>query len=81
MNEMEALLRLKHFPRLRSPPVYNRTAAIADCIRPQVIFTVVGGDMDPFVVCIPKTKVAESAGVMKNVLISRIPRMDKIIPN
>src|SRR5699024_177126 len=62
------------------PPCHKRTAAAPDCKIPQMSFTELGGNRLPPVVCIPNTKVAESADVMKNVLISSIPINDRIVP-
>jgi hypothetical protein len=48
---------------------------------PHTNLTIVGGVKDPFVVCIPNTKVAESADVMKNVPINTIAMIERINPN
>ena len=45
---------------------------------PQVSFTLFGGVKDPFVDCIPRTNVAESAEVMKNEAINMIAKIDMI---
>ena len=40
--------------------------AMDDWMTPQIIFTLFGGVNEPYVDCMPNTKVAESAEVMKN---------------
>ncbi len=65
--------------RAVNPPCHNKTAAVPDCTTPQTTFTLISGFRLPFVVCIPKTNVAESADVMKNVLINRISKTDIIV--
>src|SRR5699024_4984056 len=52
-----------------NPPEKSSTAAAADWTSPQINFTIYGGLNKPFVVCIPRTNVAESADVIKKVLI------------
>lgn len=51
------------------PPVQSKIAAITDWIIPHVNLTELAGFKLPFVVCIPRTNVAESADVTKNVQI------------
>ena len=45
---------------------------------PQMSFTVFGGVNEPFVDCMPRTNVAESADVMKNEAIKKIAKTDII---
>src|SRR5690625_1869576 len=67
------------FCKASNPPLYIRIIATALCASPQAILTVFGGNNDPFVVCIPSTNVAESADVMKNVMIKATAMIDKTI--
>lgn len=53
-----------------NPPDSIKTTADADKKNPQTTFTIFGGFKLPLVVCIPKTNVAESADVTKNVVIN-----------
>ena len=62
-----------------NPPIYNSVEAIAARTIPQIILIRFGGFKLPCVVNIPKTNVAESADVIKNVAISKIPKTDKAI--
>ncbi len=58
------------------PPVPNKIAEIAAKMIPQINVTKKGGFKFPFVVCIPRTKVAESAEVTKNVKIRTTEMVD-----
>ena len=49
-----------------SPLTDSKIIAIVDWMTPQIIFTLFGGVNEPYVDCMPNTKVAESAEVMKN---------------
>lgn len=64
-----------------SPPCQSKTAAVPDCTTPHTNLIFVLGFKFPYVVCIPKTNVAESADVIKNVLISRTAKTDIIADN
>ncbi len=64
-----------------SPPVQRSNAAEADWIIPQTNFTRFGGLRLPFVVCIPSTNVAESADVIKKVLIRKIASNENTVEN
>lgn len=64
-----------------SPPDQSRTNAAADTRIPHTILVMFGGFRLPFVVCIPRTKVAESAEVIKNVLISIIANIEVNVLN
>lgn len=61
------------------PPDHNNTVAAEAWIKPQTSLIISGGLSIPFVVWIPNTNVAESAEVMKNVLINTIERTDAIV--
>ncbi len=61
------------------PPTYNKIEAKAAKTIPQIILMRFGGFKLPCVVNIPKTNVAESADVIKNVEIRRIARTDKAL--
>jgi len=69
------------FCKAVSPLTDNRITAIVDWMIPQVSLTVFGGVNDPFVDCIPKTKVAESADVMKNEMINTIATIERSSDN
>ncbi len=58
------------------PPVPNKIAEIAAKMIPKINVTKKGGFKFPFVVCIPRTKVAESAEVTKNVKIRTTEMVD-----
>ena len=58
-----------------SPLTDNKITAIVDWMMPQMSFTLFGGVNEPFVDCIPRTNVAESAEVMKNEAINKIARL------
>src|SRR5699024_9895743 len=64
-----------------SPPANNSTYAIAANASPQTIFINPDGFNVPYAVCIPKTKVAESAEVIKNEAINANAIIDSINPN
>ncbi len=49
------------------PPVNSKAMAKKDWVAPQAIFLSAGGFKSPLEVIIPKTKVAESAEVMKKI--------------
>lgn len=55
----------------------SKMSAIVDWINPQMSFTVFGGVNEPFVDCIPSTKVAESADVTKNEAINKTAATDR----
>src|SRR5699024_7194638 len=63
------------------PPEKSNTNAIKAWAKPQIIFIVTDGFNDPNVVCIPKTNVAESADVTKNVTININVIIDSTNPN
>ena len=63
------------------PSADNKMTAMADCARPQITFTILDGSNEPFVVCMPNTNVAESAEVMKNVLIKITAIIERTIDN
>lgn len=67
--------------RAFNPPDHSRINAAADTRIPHTIFVVFGGFKLPLVVCIPRTNVAESAEVIKNVLISKIANIDVKVLN
>src|SRR5699024_3963927 len=67
--------------RASKPPDHNKTAAAPARITPQVNLISSGGFNIPFVVCIPNTNVAESADVIKKVLINTIDKTDAIVAN
>ena len=52
--------------------------AIVDWMTPQMSFTLFGGVNEPFVDCMPRTNVAESAEVMKNDTINKTAKTDMI---
>ena len=64
-----------------NPPTDSRIAATIDWAIPQRILIWLLGTKEPCVDCIPNTKVAESADVMKNVVTSRIAMSDMIKPS
>lgn len=53
-----------------NPPLRRSTKAMSDCNIPQINFTRFEGFKSPFDDIIPRTNVAESAEVTKNVMIS-----------
>ena len=61
---------ISRFCRAVKPSADNKITAIEDCAIPQTTFTIFDGFKEPFVVCIPRTNVAESADVIKKVLIN-----------
>src|SRR4051794_12475238 len=61
------------------PLTDSRISAMVDWMTPQMSFTLFGGVNEPFVDCIPRTKVAESAEVTKNDTISKIAKTDMMI--
>lgn len=67
--------------RPANPPEAISTSVEATRIIPQITFTLLGGFNFPPVVCMPSTKVAESADVTKNVVIKHTVSTDKMIPN
>src|SRR5699024_2442799 len=79
INENGKALATSVFCNAINPPLYNRINATAACAIPHVILTEFGGVSEPFVVCIPSTNVAESAEVIKNVIIRINATMDKTI--
>ena len=64
------------FCKAVSPLTESKMSAIVDWIIPQVSLTVFGGVNEPFVDCMPRTNVAESADVMKNDTIKIIANTD-----
>src|SRR5699024_10223082 len=64
-----------------SPPENNKINAINACAIPQTTLIIADGFNEPNVVCIPNTKVAESADVIKNVAINSNVTMDSTKPN
>ena len=64
-----------------TPPEYNNTNAINACIMPQTTFFVFGGLISPPELSILRTKVAESADVMKNIINTTIVINDNNVPN
>jgi hypothetical protein len=79
INENGKAAPINVFCNACNPPLYKRTKATIDREIPQVIFTVLGGVSDPYVVCIPSTNVAESADVIKNVQTSVMATVDRIV--
>src|SRR5699024_4051223 len=67
--------------RAFKPPDQSKTAAAPAWMNPQINLILRGGFNIPFVVCIPITNVAESADVIKNVLIKTIDRTVAIVPS
>lgn len=59
-----------------SPLTDNKMIAMADWMTPQMIFTLFGGVNEPYVDCIPNTKVAESADVIKNEAIRKTAKTE-----
>lgn len=53
------------------PPENRRLAAIAACKIPQINLILNDGFIEPNVVCIPSTNVAESANVIKKITRSK----------
>ena len=64
------------FCKAVSPLTESKISAMVDWITPQMSFTLFGGVNEPFVDCIPRTNVAESADVMKNETINKIAKTD-----
>ena len=64
-----------------SPLTDNKISAMVDWITPHVSLTLLGGVSDPFVDCIPRTNVAESADVIKNDAINKIATIEIIKEN
>lgn len=65
------------FCKAVKPFTESRITAIVDWINPQISFTLFGGVNEPFVDCIPRTKVAESAEVTKNEAIKIIAATER----
>ena len=65
MNENGKAAIIIVFCNASNPLTDNNMIAITDNVIPQANFTLFGGVRDPLVDCIPRTKVAESAEVMK----------------
>ncbi|MNW64382.1 hypothetical protein D3C74_426620 [compost metagenome] len=63
-----------------NPPLISNTTAIADCMIPQVNFTLVLGFSLPSEDSMPNTKVAESADVIKKVMMRRVAMNAPIEP-
>ena len=66
------------FCKAVSPLTDSNITAIVDWMIPQMSFTLFGGVNDPFVDCMPSTKVAESAEVMKNEAINKIAKTERM---
>ncbi len=66
------------FCKAVSPLTDSNITAIVDWMIPQMSFTLFGGVNDPFVDCMPSTKVAESAEVMKNEAIKKIAKTERM---
>lgn len=66
------------FCKAVSPLTDSKIIAIDDWIIPQTSLTTLGGVKDPFVDCMPRTNVAESADVMKNEAINKIAATESI---
>src|SRR5699024_5131018 len=66
------------FCKAVKPLTESKMTAIVDWIKPQMSLTLFGGVNEPFVDCIPRTKVAESADVMKNEAIKIMAATDKM---
>src|SRR5699024_11349033 len=64
-----------------SPPAASKVNAIADSDRPEITFVLPDGFKLPREVCIARTKVAESADVIKNIDTSKIATIDRMVPN
>ena len=79
MKENGNAATMSMFCKALNPSADNKITAISDCETPQMILIIFGGCIEPSVVCIPKTNVAESADVMKNVLISITATIDNTI--
>ena len=75
-NENGSAAMIMVFCKAVSPLTDNRITAIVDWMIPQVSLTLFGGVNEPFVDCIPRTNVAESADVMKNEAIKKIAKTD-----
>ena len=69
------------FCKAVSPLTDSKMSAIDDWIIPQTSLTMLGGVKDPFVDCIPRTNVAESADVIKNEAINKIAATERINDN
>lgn len=76
-NEKGSAAMIMVFCKAVNPFTESKITAIVDWIKPQISFTLFGGVNEPFVDCIPRTKVAESAEVMKNDAISKMAATDK----
>ena len=63
-----------------NPPLYSSTAAIVDCNKPHINFTLVVGFGMPLEDNMPNTNVAESADVIKNVIISKVAIAESTAP-
>lgn len=75
-NENGSAAMIMVFCKAVSPLTDNRMKAIVDWMVPQVSLTLFGGVNEPFVDCMPRTNVAESADVMKNEAIKKIAKTD-----
>ena len=62
-----------------NPFADSRMIATADWATPHVNLTTLGGLSDPYVVCMPRTNVAESADVMKKMAMRMIAIIDSNI--
>ena len=76
MNENGKAAMMIVFCKALSPLTESKINAIVDWMTPQTIFTLLGGVNDPYVDCIPKTKVAESADVTKKEAINMIATIE-----
>ncbi len=70
---------ISKFCKAVKPSADNKITAIEDCAIPQTTFTMFDGFREPPVVCIPRTNVAESADVIKKVLIKITATIDNTI--
>src|SRR5690606_22527126 len=81
INENGKATIIAAFCKAVRPPENRRLAAMAACKIPQINFILNDGFIDPNVVCIPSTNVAESAEVIKNTATSKRAIIDKIKPS
>ena len=80
MNAKGKAARIAPVCRPFNPPDHSKTAAATDWMTPHVNLIELGGFRFPWVVKVPRTKVAESAEVIKNVPIKKMATMDMIEP-
>lgn len=76
MNEKGKAAIIIVFCKAVRPLTDSKMIAMVDWMTPQMIFTLFGGVNEPYVDCMPNTKVAESADVIKNEAIRKTAKTE-----